>query len=67
MNRERHPDVPVGLDTSPDMHTVIVVCAQCQLPTDRGAALYPGDEWGGPLPACSRCGCVLDGLDEVSS
>lgn len=59
---KRHDARPIGTDISDDMHHLRVLCAR-HSGGHTGTLLYPGDEWGGwDLPACERCGRVLDAL-----
>lgn len=61
-------DTVIGYDTSTDMHTLSVLCADCGDPSD-GPALYVGDEWGCYLDShcCEACGrdLSLDGLELI--
>ena len=61
---------PIAYDQSRTMHDLAIVCAACARKTaskDLGNEIYEGEEWGGPIPHCERCGCEIEGLMEVES
>ena len=62
-------ETPIGYDTSEDAYTLSVICEECsdEHGDGGGAAMYAGEEWGGPLPTCTHCGCILEQLIEVQS
>jgi hypothetical protein len=54
----------IGYDTSSSAHDLSVICEACsdEHGDGGGSPIYDGDEWGGPIPACSHCGEALSGL-----
>lgn len=57
----------IGYDTSSSAYDLSVICAECsdEHGDEGGSPLYEDDEWGGPLPRCSHCGCALLELKSV--
>lgn len=59
----RAPKVRViAYDVSEDMDNLALRCPKHGNRRTRGVPLYAGDEWGGTVPPCERCGAAIVGL-----
>jgi hypothetical protein len=65
MTKAYETDKIIGYDTSESASDLSIVCSDCHQESDGGEILHEGDEWGGIVPDCSRCGGAIIGLTHV--